>query len=254
MLQGRDDLPVDVVQIELVLRIPRHYSSIVAFPSCYMLTIPEISQYDPPYSSRSWIFDQVAAVSGAATGTRPATRPRDTDPASAAAALPPLATLRSRHGGCIGLAEFVADLDERTSAVPPDIPFSREEYAGRLDRLRAAMAEDGIDTLLLSSPEAMNWLHGLSLRWYKAQAPRMWRPLTCTAVHVDHDRFIQFEGIEHRRCCAAPRSPRTSGCFPGTGGTTCSASSWASSRRKAGWPARSAWRSTAMCPTRPWRR
>jgi Xaa-Pro aminopeptidase len=94
-------------------------------------------------------------------------------------------------------AEFVADLDERTRAVPPDIPFSREEYAGRLDRLRAAMAEDGIDTLLLSSPEAMNWLHGLSLRWYKAQAPRMWRPLTCTAVHVDHDRFIQFEGIEH---------------------------------------------------------
>ena len=94
-------------------------------------------------------------------------------------------------------AEFVADLDERTSAVPPDIPFSREEYAGRLSRLRAAMAEDGIDTLLLSSPEAMNWLHGLSLRWYKAQAPRMWRPLTCTAVHVDHDRFIQFEGIEH---------------------------------------------------------
>lgn len=94
-------------------------------------------------------------------------------------------------------AEFVADLDERTSAVPPDIPFSREEYARRLDRLRAAMAEDGIDTLLLSSPEAMNWLHGLSLRWYKAQAPRMWRPLTCTAVHVGHDRFIQFEGIEH---------------------------------------------------------
>jgi Xaa-Pro aminopeptidase len=94
-------------------------------------------------------------------------------------------------------AEFVAAETERTEAVPPQIPFSREEYAGRLARLRAAMAEDGIDTLLLSSPEAMNWLHGLSLRWYKAQSPRMWRPLTCTAVHVGHDRFIQFEGIEH---------------------------------------------------------
>jgi Xaa-Pro aminopeptidase len=94
-------------------------------------------------------------------------------------------------------AQFVAELERKTKAVPPQIPFSREEYAGRLARLRAAMAEDGLDMLLLSSPEAMNWLHGLSLRWYKAQAPRRWRPLTCTAVHVDHDRFIQFEGIEH---------------------------------------------------------
>lgn len=95
------------------------------------------------------------------------------------------------------VAQFVAQLTEDTKAEPPVIPFTPEEYAGRLARLRAAMAEDGIRTLLLSSPEAMCWLHGLSLRWYKSQSPRDWRPLTCTAVNVDSDDFIQFEGTEH---------------------------------------------------------
>ena len=94
-------------------------------------------------------------------------------------------------------AQFVADVTEWTKSVAPSIPFSREEYAGRLARLRQAMAEDGINTLLLSSPEAQCWLHGLSLRWYKAQSPREWRPLTCTAVSTDSDTFIQFEGMEH---------------------------------------------------------
>lgn len=94
-------------------------------------------------------------------------------------------------------AQYVEELTDQTKAVPPTIPFTREEYAGRLTRLRSAMAQDGIDTLILSSPDAMCWLHGLSLRWYKAQSPRIWRPLTCTAVHVDSDRFIQFEGMEH---------------------------------------------------------
>ncbi|MGD0700126.1 MAG: Xaa-Pro peptidase family protein [Trebonia sp.] len=95
------------------------------------------------------------------------------------------------------IAQFVAEVTEQSKAVPPSIPFSREEYAGRLAKLRAAMAADGLDTLLLSSPEAMCWLHGLTLRWYKAQSPREWRPLTCTAVNVNSDTFIQFEGVEH---------------------------------------------------------
>jgi Xaa-Pro aminopeptidase len=95
------------------------------------------------------------------------------------------------------VAQFVAQLTEDTKAEPPVIPFTREEYAGRLAKLRRAMVADGIQTLLLSSPEAMCWLHGLSLRWYKSQSPRDWRPLTCTAVNVDSEDFIQFEGMEH---------------------------------------------------------
>ncbi|TQS44883.1 aminopeptidase P family protein [Cryptosporangium phraense] len=96
------------------------------------------------------------------------------------------------------VTRFLAESEATRNAVDPDIPFSREEYAARLTKLRAAMAEDGIRTLLLFSPEAMCWLHGLSLRWYKSGAPRQWRPLTCSAVHVDSDTVIQFEGYEHQ--------------------------------------------------------
>ena len=44
----------------------------------------------------------------------------------------------------------------------PDIPlnFTREEYADRLARTRKAMAERGIDTLIVSDPSNMHWLTG----------------------------------------------------------------------------------------------
>ncbi len=104
------------------------------------------------------------------------------------------------------ITQFLSAQQERISGTEPHIAFSDEEYASRLSRLQAAMAEDGVDTLILSSPEAQNWLHGLALRWYKANGPRDWRPLTCTVVRVDAG-FILFEGIEHtemiRRTSAA---------------------------------------------------
>ncbi|GLU49093.1 M24 family metallopeptidase [Nocardiopsis ansamitocini] len=94
------------------------------------------------------------------------------------------------------LETFLARHREQNQPAPA-IPFTPEEYDRRLTALRAAMAKDGIDLLLLSSPEAMYWLHGFASRWYKAHAPRQWRPLICTAVHVDHDRHISFDGAEH---------------------------------------------------------
>ena len=44
----------------------------------------------------------------------------------------------------------------------PDIPlhFTRQEYANRLARARRAMAERGIDTLIVSDPSNMAWLTG----------------------------------------------------------------------------------------------
>lgn len=101
-----------------------------------------------------------------------------------------------RQGGDQALAAFLSDMSAEM-APEPVIAFTAEEYADRLARLRGAMAQDGIDVVLLSSPEAQCWIHGLSLRWYKAQAPRQWKPLITTAVHVDHDRFILFDGAEH---------------------------------------------------------
>lgn len=41
-----------------------------------------------------------------------------------------------------------------------DLPFSRSEYADRLRRTRAAMAEVGIDTLVTVDPSNMAWLTG----------------------------------------------------------------------------------------------
>jgi len=44
----------------------------------------------------------------------------------------------------------------------PDIPlnFTREEYDSRLAKTRAAMAERGVDTLIVSDPSNMAWLTG----------------------------------------------------------------------------------------------
>ncbi|MEM9059588.1 MAG: M24 family metallopeptidase [Pseudomonadota bacterium] len=41
-----------------------------------------------------------------------------------------------------------------------ELPFSRAEYADRLNRARAAMARDGIDTLVTVDPSNMAWLTG----------------------------------------------------------------------------------------------
>ena len=44
--------------------------------------------------------------------------------------------------------------------VTTGLPFSHEEYQRRLAQTRAAMARDGIDTLVVSDPSNMNWLTG----------------------------------------------------------------------------------------------
>lgn len=94
------------------------------------------------------------------------------------------------------VSDFIAEQSDAVTAAPTHIAFGEQEYSARLDRLAAAMERDRIDTLVLSSPEAQNWLHGLQLRWYKAQSPMAWRPLTCTAVRSD-GRYLLFEGVEH---------------------------------------------------------
>lgn len=96
------------------------------------------------------------------------------------------------------IARFLDGVAAEVRERPKRPAFPAEEYRGRLDRLRAAMARERIDLLLLFSMDAMCWLHGYELRWYKASSPREWPPLGCTAVHVEHDRPIVFETIEHR--------------------------------------------------------
>lgn len=74
-----------------------------------------------------------------------------------------------------------------------EAPFSLLEYRQRLDRVRAAMSDAGIDLLFCSSPESMFYLSGYAAEWYQANSPRDWTPASCIAVHVDHDRFVHFD-------------------------------------------------------------
>ena len=74
-----------------------------------------------------------------------------------------------------------------------EVPFSKEEFANRLDRIRASMAKSGIDCLFLTSPESMYYVSGFICMWYHTESPMEWPPANGIAVHVDHDHFIHFE-------------------------------------------------------------
>ncbi len=72
-------------------------------------------------------------------------------------------------------------------------PFPDEEFAARLTRIRAAMAEAEIDCLFLSSPESLYYVSGYVCMWYHTESPMEWSATNGIAVHVDHDRFIHFD-------------------------------------------------------------
>jgi len=74
-----------------------------------------------------------------------------------------------------------------------EVPFSEEEYAQRLTRIRKAMAEAGIDCLFLSSPESMFYVSGYRCMWYHTESAMEWAATNGIAVHVDHDHYIHFE-------------------------------------------------------------
>jgi Xaa-Pro aminopeptidase len=71
--------------------------------------------------------------------------------------------------------------------------FSRDEYRARLHTLCAALESDGIDLLWMTSPEAIAWLHGLTLSWYKANGPMRYPQCYGAAIHVASRRFMHFD-------------------------------------------------------------
>ena len=48
-----------------------------------------------------------------------------------------------------------------------EAPFPREEYKGRLERVKKRMAKDGITTLLINAPEGMAYIGGYQCEWYQ---------------------------------------------------------------------------------------
>jgi Xaa-Pro aminopeptidase len=75
----------------------------------------------------------------------------------------------------------------------PEHPFPPEEYRARLERIRARMAKDRIDTLFLTAPESLNYVSGYQCEWYQAQSPKQWPASSGIAVNVNADRFIHFD-------------------------------------------------------------
>ncbi len=74
-----------------------------------------------------------------------------------------------------------------------ELPFPASEFETRLDKVRRAMAEAGIDLLFATAPESLYYLTGFQGEWYQAQSGRAFPPTSGLAVHVDHARPIHFE-------------------------------------------------------------
>jgi Xaa-Pro dipeptidase len=100
---------------------------------------------------------------------------------------------------------FVDKHLEQIAARPRDLAFEPHEYADRLRRLQLAMEEAQVDTLIVSAPDAMCWLHGFQCRWYKSHSTTAWPPFQCTVVHRGDERVLHFDMERHRQLI-----PRTS--------------------------------------------
>jgi Xaa-Pro dipeptidase len=75
----------------------------------------------------------------------------------------------------------------------PEVPFGREEYAERIERIRIAMEAGNIDLLFVSAPEGLYYVSGFLSNWYQAQSPMTWPPTSGIAIHRESGRTIHFE-------------------------------------------------------------
>lgn len=79
----------------------------------------------------------------------------------------------------------------------PQLPFSRDEYADRLARLRAAMTAAGVDLVVLTSPDSMGWLHGFSSRVYSWHTSTALPPDAATVVHAEQEPMFYVDSAFH---------------------------------------------------------
>ena len=86
-----------------------------------------------------------------------------------------------------------------------DLAFDRDEYLGRLRRVRTLMAEQKVDVLYVTTPDHVCYLHGYFASWYKANSPMRYPQLYGTVIHVDHDEFIHFDNPTERTSTPASR-------------------------------------------------
>ena len=93
------------------------------------------------------------------------------------------------------MTAMMSNRDYITRHCIPDleVPFSREEFAGRLEQIRAAMEVRNVDVLFVSAPEGLYYVSGFLSDWYQAQSPMIWPPTSGIAIHRDSGKTIHFE-------------------------------------------------------------
>ncbi|MBO9521501.1 MAG: aminopeptidase P family protein [Nocardioidaceae bacterium] len=96
---------------------------------------------------------------------------------------------------------------------PAELPFTRAEYAARLDRVRAEMAARGVDTLLVSAPEGMCYLHGYTARWYRAHSSTHYPPLAVTVVRAGEPGLLHLDFARERELLAATSLVDDAACY-----------------------------------------
>ena len=115
-----------------------------------------------------------------------------------------MSTMPSRiRGNPFSQIKSIPDFDTRTPSERYPPPFSDDEYADRLTRCRRAMSTMGIDLLWTGWPDAMLYLHGYEITWYRPSR----LPRTGTALHVDHDKQILLGGEDTVFSAAINRRP-----------------------------------------------
>lgn len=90
------------------------------------------------------------------------------------------------------------ELYTKNISLGDEVPFSKDEYRNRLNRVRAEMTRKKIDVLFLSSPESLFYISGYQSEWYQVQSPNVedWLPTSGIAIEVDHDDFILLDRAE----------------------------------------------------------
>src|SRR5207245_2525090 len=111
---------------------------------------------------------------------RPETRGHDTPPIQHTSGVSRiLGTGRRRRAmSYLGLTPGAL---EAWPAEARELAFDREEYLGRLRRVRALMAEQRVDLLYVTTPDHVCYLHGYFASWYKANSPMRYPQLYGTA-------------------------------------------------------------------------
>jgi Xaa-Pro aminopeptidase len=70
-------------------------------------------------------------------------------------------------------------------------PFSDQEYADRLARVRAALQGAKLDAIYVTTPANLTWLAGYDMIWYHT------RCLTGMLIRADSDKTVWFDGVGH---------------------------------------------------------